>query len=267
MRMYSPALGRWNAIDPLTEKYFPLSPYSFVANDPVKYRDVGGMDIVGPRGKDLVTIDANGKMHFTKNSTHKRNAGAVKIIKAMLKTNQGRIIVENLIKSETKTNFKLSKSAIHKVITDKSGKKSLKVALGYTTFGDDKIGMDKNGNPYFKIATITLYKGSFDVINGNMESLPKSVQGLEVTQTVDQEKYTDFGNFLNGVGTHEGTHVVNDIFDAMNNLGIDVIKVEGKAARKLFNAIKDYLNSESGRKSKETVPDENERKSREENKQ
>ena len=47
----------------------------------------------------------------------------------------------------------------------------------------------------------------------------------------------------------------------MNNLGIDAVKVEGKAAQELFKQIIDeVINS----KSKEKVPNKNERKSREE---
>jgi hypothetical protein len=66
------------------------------------------------------------------------------------------------------------------------------------------------------------------------------------------------------VGTHEGTHVINDIFDAMDNLGIDRIKVKGKAAKKLFNAIKDYMNTAKGANTREEKPNENEKKSRKE---
>ena len=264
LRMYSPSIGRWNGIDPLIEKYFPLSPYNFVANNPLTFRDIYGMDIVGNNGKTLVTVDENGKIQFTKYATKRRNAGSIKIIKAMLKTTQGKIIVKNLIKSKTKTKFNLTNKAYFKIISDKSGNKSLMVALGFTNYGRGEMGIDKNGIPYFKNATITIYKGSFDVINGNMKSLPNKAQGLKVVNTVGMKKYTNFTKFLNGIGVHEGTHVLNDITDAMNNLGIDAIKVEGKEARKLFIAIKNYLRSDEGVKSKEKVPIENERKSRNE---
>ncbi len=44
-RMYDPTLGRWHAIDPLAEKYYPISPYVYVANNPLKFVDPDGMRI------------------------------------------------------------------------------------------------------------------------------------------------------------------------------------------------------------------------------
>jgi len=41
-RWYDAAIGRWNAVDALAEKYFSFSPYHFVANNPVKNFDIDG---------------------------------------------------------------------------------------------------------------------------------------------------------------------------------------------------------------------------------
>lgn len=56
-RMYDPALGRWNAIDPLANEYDMVSPYAFALNNPIRYIDPDGRQIEG------VTKDDAKKVH------------------------------------------------------------------------------------------------------------------------------------------------------------------------------------------------------------
>ena len=41
-RLYDPAVGRWLTQDPLSEKYYGISPYAFCAGNPMKYVDMDG---------------------------------------------------------------------------------------------------------------------------------------------------------------------------------------------------------------------------------
>jgi RHS repeat-associated protein len=45
-RMYMPELGRWGAIDPLAEKYMPVSPYAYALDNPLIFVDHDGKDVI-----------------------------------------------------------------------------------------------------------------------------------------------------------------------------------------------------------------------------
>lgn len=60
-RHFDPALGRFNKMDRFAEKYTPISPYSFIANNPLMYREVQGDSIQLIVGKKYT--DYKGKVH------------------------------------------------------------------------------------------------------------------------------------------------------------------------------------------------------------
>lgn len=43
-RYYEPAIGRFTTVDPLAEKYYSISPYAYVDNNPLKYIDPTGKE-------------------------------------------------------------------------------------------------------------------------------------------------------------------------------------------------------------------------------
>jgi len=45
-RLYDPHIGRWLQQDPLAEKYYPVTPYAYCANNPVKYIDPDGRKLL-----------------------------------------------------------------------------------------------------------------------------------------------------------------------------------------------------------------------------
>lgn len=56
-RMYMPDLGRWGVIDNKAEKYFPFSGYNYAINNPIKYLDPDGNDVI------VWYLASDGKMH------------------------------------------------------------------------------------------------------------------------------------------------------------------------------------------------------------
>ena len=44
-RMYDPSIGRWNGVDVQAENYLPITPYAYVANNPLIFIDPNGEEI------------------------------------------------------------------------------------------------------------------------------------------------------------------------------------------------------------------------------
>lgn len=64
-RMYDAALGRWHAVDPMNEKYYSWSPYTYCKNNPVLRIDLDGKDdyVISRSGRlfNETPIDKRGK--------------------------------------------------------------------------------------------------------------------------------------------------------------------------------------------------------------
>jgi RHS repeat-associated protein len=79
-RMYDPQIGRWTGVDPKTEKYNSLAPYSYCNNNPINTIDFDGRDIIILNAEHsvsglghaaiLIGTDRGGWYLYSKNGTN-----------------------------------------------------------------------------------------------------------------------------------------------------------------------------------------------------
>jgi len=54
-RFYEAQIACWHSADPLAESYYPISPYAYVANNPIKFIDPDGMRITNSEKKQVLS--------------------------------------------------------------------------------------------------------------------------------------------------------------------------------------------------------------------
>jgi RHS repeat-associated protein len=76
-RMYDNQLGIWHSIDPLTEKFYEWSPYTYTYNDPVKHIDPDGRsgEVTMDKKKKVITVEQN--FIFFGSKANEKRSGAI----------------------------------------------------------------------------------------------------------------------------------------------------------------------------------------------
>jgi RHS repeat-associated protein len=82
-RLYNPQIGRWSLIDAKASKYVALSPYNYVANNPLKYIDPNGEELIiihrNSQGTILSTaVYNNGNLFYRDGSAYKGDDAYIK---------------------------------------------------------------------------------------------------------------------------------------------------------------------------------------------
>lgn len=161
----------WNGRDPLSEKYYPMSPYAFCGNNPVKYIDTDGRKIVDTKGNILYQ---NGKWTNAAKNTDAMRAG-----NAMMKTNIGRNTWNEMAAAAYDITINIHPGA--------GPKNALGTAI--TTNKDDEI---------LKV-NINIYEGS---IAKQVDPENTSVQAQQLRSISEEDR-------IGAVSVHEGTHAVD----------------------------------------------------------
>lgn len=169
--------SRWFSPDPLAEKYLFISPYVFVANNPIRYMDPDGRQIVGTDGKPVTYTrnEETGKVTFSDNASK----SAQRIGNALLTTGVGTEQLDKLISSDVKVTLRVSQE-------EKTGSNGLPQRGGTVL---DKVSKQADGTYKAEAATVTVYEKS-------------------VNKTADAKGYEREGVFA-GTAGHEIDHATN----------------------------------------------------------
>ena len=190
-RMYNPVLVRTFQQDPHTENYYNVSPYSWSANNPLRYIDPDGRDIIGTDGKPVTYRMANGQAVWSKNAS----TDVKRIGNSMVQTKAGTKQLNTMVNSDTKINLRLS--------TDVKISKNAETGKTTVRYGETKItSFEKHADGSYtaKGADVTIFEGTIKVIAGQKKELSGDAGE---TQKIGVE------GSIGAVAAHESVHATD----------------------------------------------------------
>ena len=189
---YDARLGRrWN-VEPNIRKYPWMSSYAVFGDNPLKYADWDGREIVDPEGRRAVDI-VNGKVTFTEYATD----DIKRVVNAMQITKIGQDVLMDMITSKNKIQIEIDKEH-EEVYLSKTSRDIV--------FNKEEA---LDPNQFVLGLTIPIDKKE------NYEKVEKEGELPDVKITLFEKvinKLGDLGNIdidLGAVATHEGTHATD----------------------------------------------------------
>ena len=180
-RMYNPTIARWTAADPMSEKYYGISPYVYCLGNPIS--------IIDPNGMDIWTMDEKGNVVWVKESDDHRlyymnNDG-------LLSDDYVSVSDRSILDDLTKTEAKVDGGAKVSSHTSKTGINDI---FKVFKFASDKTKVEwavhRNGDTYTIGTGHNSYSASSweDYTNGKPNATVHSHPGIKAA--VDEETFS-----------------------------------------------------------------------------
>ena len=209
-RYYDSRIGRWLQVDPLSEKYFGWSPYNYTLNNPLKYFDPDGNEIVLSIGKNKDGSEKyvryyNGKLYEGNKIYKGSNNFALKIQKTL----------NNLVS--------LKDSKINDIISTLQSESGRFHLISESFSGGDNVVSDDPNNSNLGEQTgsrirVTL---SGEPIEGNLPTTAESTLAHELLHSFDFDQ-----------GNRTGYFGERDIPGHLNPSEIRAVKMENRVRAK-----------------------------------
>ena len=208
-RMYNPTIARWTTSDPMSEKYYGISPYVYCLGNPIS--------IIDPNGMDIWTMDEKGNVVWVKESDDHRlyyvnNDG-------LLSDDYVSVSDRSILDDLTKTEAKVDGGAKVSSHTSKTGINDI---FKVFKFASDKTKVEwavhRNGDTY------TIGTGHNSYSASSWEDYTKD----KPNATVHSHPGIDIGNEISSMGY--GTNYYNT--DQRNV--IDDVEQNGRITRKSY---------------------------------
>mgnify|MGYP003508800100 FL=1 len=182
-RQMEPVICQWTAVDPLSEKYYNISPYVYCANNPINSIDPDGKMIVC-NNHNAVYYNAKSKRYVTNKYA---DASTRTVVSSLSGTNKGKQMLKMAVLTPTEISFNISSEKSIDGDQFKFGTSNVHT----TRIG--KSGYYRNREYYVKVE-ITIYKGTIeeDAANNKIKHA-----GLTTKQAIG------------AVAGHEITHVAD----------------------------------------------------------